>query len=149
MLTKTIQIDLPRRITAVYLLFCIVSITWLTVGLFAVSRSHFSERTVSTCLSQLGKASSLVEIDYLRNGSDNLASVLNRIRSESGLTYCAVVSNDGAYLAHTSADLVGTKCVEPTGEFLRWGNVHGVRFTVAVRVTDYHRLPREVFDRRR
>ena len=128
MFSKTLQLDLPRRIVAVYSIFCLVSIAWLTLGVYVVSRSHVSERATSTCLAQLGQASSRIEIDHLRNGSASLQSNVDRIRSEARVTYCAVVSNDGTYLAHTSPDLVGQQCVEQTGESLRWGDVRGVRF---------------------
>jgi len=125
---KLRNLELPRRVVGYYLLFCLVAIAWLTVGVVIVSQSVLNSRAESTCLSQLGRASSAIVIDYLRRGEEALQPLIERYCSKESLAYCAVVSTDGRYLAHSSRDLVGRKCRERTGEHVQWGEVAGVRF---------------------
>ena len=111
-----------------YLLFCTMSVAWLTVGIVVTVQTVLSSRAVNSSLSQLGKAAAVVEVDYLRHGTENFQALVERFRAESQLAHCAIVSSDGKYLAHTSRDVLGERALEPTGERLRWGDVDGVRY---------------------
>lgn len=129
MFVRRTNLGLPRRVVAYYLLFCVIAVTWLAAGVLVTTHSVLSSRNVSTGLSRLDKLSAAIELETLRNGTENLQAILVRARAESGLDYCAIVSNDGYYCAHTQASLIGKLAPERTGSHLQWGGFKGVRFT--------------------
>jgi len=118
----------PRKVVAYYLLFSMVAVCWLAVGVLVTSHTVLSSRTTSACLSQIGKTSAAIEIEYLRHGSQDLQAILARTNTASALSYASVVATDGKILAHTDSHLVGTAAADITGSQFRWGNIAGVRF---------------------
>ena len=131
MLFKSTYIELPRRVTAYCFLFGVAGISWLAVGILFVSASIHSSLSESSYLTQLGRISSAVSLEQQRHGNKNLQSVVERIQSGSSLVYCAVVSQDGRYVAHSSPDLVGQQASELTGAAARWADVERIRFVDA------------------
>ena len=131
MLFKSTHIELPRRVTAYCFLFGLAGISWLAVGIFFVSASIHSSRAESSYLTQLGRISSAIALEQLRHGNENLQPLVQRIQSERFLVYCAVVSEDGRYLAHSTSDLVGQAPSELTGAEARWADVERIRFVDA------------------
>ncbi len=122
------QLGFPRKVVAYYLLFCLLTIGWLTVGVVATSHSVLRSRTINGCLTRLGKTAAAIEIEHLRTGTDHLQDILVQSKTETRCLYSAVVGPDGTILAHTNPQLTGTKAVEPTGSLLRWGSVTGIRY---------------------
>jgi sensor histidine kinase regulating citrate/malate metabolism len=101
------HLELPRRITAYYLLFGLAAIAWLTVGAVIVAQSIQSMRAESSALTQLGKTAATITADHARNGQANFQAIVERIAVENGLRYCAIVGPDGRYLAHSNPKLAG------------------------------------------
>ena len=128
MLFKSTYIELPRRITAYYFMFGLAALTWLAIGVVFVSTSVLSSRAESSCLTQLGRASSAISIELLRHGKKNLQPLVVRFRTEGSLAYCAIVSEDGRYIAHSSPDLVGQQPSQLTGAVVKWGDIQRIRF---------------------
>ncbi len=122
------NLGFPRKVVALYLLFCMVAVSWLAVGVVVTSHTLLSSRAINQCLSRLGKAAAATEIEYLRHGAEGLTAILRRTKAEAGLAYCSVVTNEGTYLAHSDPQRHGQQAVLPTGSSLRWGNVTGTRF---------------------
>ena len=127
-LGKTLHLELPRRVVVFYLLFCLAIVVWLTVGAVLVARTVIRLRSENFSLSQLSRVSSRFEIAYLRYGTENLQAVVERCRDDADLAYCAVVSPDGYFLAHSTSERVGTRAEEPDGERGRWGEIESVDF---------------------
>jgi two-component system phosphate regulon sensor histidine kinase PhoR len=123
MLFRNLQIRLPRRITAYFLLFSLVALVWLGIGAILVARSVSDRQSESASLRMIGRASDRVVLAYLRKQESNLHPVLMEIRSQSGASYCAVVSPTGQYVAHSDASLVGKPVNEHGGGSERWGDV--------------------------
>ena len=117
----------PRKVVGYYLLFCLIAVSWLTLGVLQQSHSVLDSRTTSTCLARLGKIAAALELDYLRNGTDNLQSVLLSSTWSNGLLSCSIVDIEGAILAHSDASLVGQTARAKKGSQLRWGNVSGIQ----------------------
>src|SRR6185295_1450961 len=122
------HIELPRRITAYYLLFGLAAIAWLTVGAVIVSQSLQSMRAESSALTQLGKTAASIVAEHGRNGNANFQAFVERIAAENGLRYCAIVGPDGRYLAHSNPKLSGEPAVERSGAVTQWGEAQGIRF---------------------
>ncbi len=128
MLGRTIQLELPRRVVVYYLLFCLVAFAWLGAGVAWIAHSILDARTDNACRSLLSKAASVVTIDYLRHGDENLQSLVERFAAEGSLAYCAIVSPGGRYLAHSDKSLVGKNRREsPTSQHFS-GDVEVIRF---------------------
>ncbi|NQT17624.1 MAG: hypothetical protein HQ582_33020, partial [Planctomycetes bacterium] len=75
----------------------------------------------------LGGAANLIRSTAMRDDAD-LQPLVEEFQSKWGLAYCAVVSNDGRFLAHTSADQVGQPQRIPAGDSADWGEVRRTRY---------------------
>ena len=122
------HLELPRRITAYYLLFGLAAIAWLTVGAIIVSQSLQSMRAVNGALTQLGKTAASITTDHARHGEANFQAMVERIAAENGLRYCAIVGPDGRYLAHSNPKFAGEPAVERSGAVTQWGDAQEIRF---------------------
>jgi two-component system phosphate regulon sensor histidine kinase PhoR len=80
-------------------------------------------------VAQLEKASSTIVLDFLRNGPKNLQSLAEGFQSQGSLAYCAIVSSDGRYLAHSSPRLVGRVHAEPEGKHVACGEATRIRYS--------------------
>jgi two-component system phosphate regulon sensor histidine kinase PhoR len=128
MLASQLPIRLPRRVTAYFLFFGLAALVWLSVGAVYVARSVTDSRSESASLRWLGRGSDRVVLAYLRDKSIDLRTVLVEIRSQSGASFCAIVSPTGEYLAHTSDGFAGLPAME-RGELTdRWGEVVRVQY---------------------
>lgn len=125
---KSSHLELPRRVTAYYLVFGLAAIGWLTIGVVVVARSIVSLHAESTCLSDLGSAAGALVAEYSDGGVARLQPLVDRIGAMKSYAYCAVADPSGKFLAHSLHDLVGQKAGEPTGAVVQWGDVVRVRF---------------------
>jgi hypothetical protein len=123
MFASGLQIYLPRKITAYFLLFGLTAIVWLTFGSIYVAHAVNQSRSESAALRSLGRAANRFVLDYLQNGDANFQSLAKEVRDQSHANYCAVVSRNGAFLANTQEDLVGKQAPEHSGTTERWGDV--------------------------
>ena len=128
-LRNHLQLGLPRRVVVYYLFFCLAALCWLAVGVVLVTQSVISSRSENAVLSRIGQAAAAIEVDYVRHGAENFGDHISRLTADGRLAYCAIVSEEGQFLAHTSEDLVGKGAVPQRGTPMRWGNVEGVGFT--------------------
>jgi len=122
------NLGFPRKVVACYLLFCLVAVCWLSLGLLWISHEVLSSQSANSCLSRLGKTAAAIEISHLRHGTDELQHLLEQAQTEGGLAYASIIGVDGAYLAHTDPNQIGTSVAPTTGSLLRWGSVSGIRF---------------------
>lgn len=128
MLVRKLQIRLPRRITAYFLLFGLAALLWLGVGAVFVVRSVTDSYSESTSLRMMGRASDRVALAFIRGQSGGLQTVLADIRLECRAKYCAVVSPTGEYLAHSNVAMVGKAITEQGGITDRWGEIVRVAY---------------------
>jgi PAS domain S-box-containing protein len=128
MFAKNLQIRLPRRITAYFLLFGLAALVWLAVGAVYVASLVTDGRSESASLRSLGRGSDRITLAYLRNKASDLQPLLVEIRAQSGADYCAVVSPTGEYAAHSNVEQKG-KAAEELGTLTeRWGEVQRVEY---------------------
>lgn len=138
-----------RKIIGYYLLFCVLAIGWLLVSVLATSHDVVSKRTTSSILSRLGQLAPAIELDLLRNDGQSIQELLDKAASDGQLAACALVENDGRFLAHTNRILVGTPSVERAGKRLQRGSVQGVQYTDDFsRMISEYRVPLSVSGRK-
>lgn len=128
MFSSKLQIYLPRRITAYFLLFGLTAIVWLTVGSIYVAHAVNQNRSESAALRSVGRAASRFVLDYLQGGEASFQTLVEETKAQSQANYCAVVSRGGKYLAHSSRELIGQTAPEHSGATERWGDVVRVRY---------------------
>jgi len=128
MLVRTLQIRLPRRITAYFLLFGLAALVCLGVGVVFVVRSVTDRHSESASLRMMGRASDRVVLARQRNKAAGLQSVLAQVRLECQAEYCAVVSPMGEFLAHSNRALIGKPVSEHGGTTERWGEIVRVAY---------------------
>jgi two-component system phosphate regulon sensor histidine kinase PhoR len=135
MFASKLQIRLPRRITAYFLLFGLAALVWLSVGAVYVARSVSDSRSEGASLRSLGRASDRITLALVRDKNANLRPLMAEIRTQSSAEYSALVSTTGIYLAHSSAELINKPAAEEGSLTDRWGEV------VRVQYTDAHGVP--------
>lgn len=128
MFSRRLQIYLPRKITAYFLLFGLTAIVWLTIGSIYVARAVNQSRSESAALRTLGRAANRFVLEYLQNGDDNFQELVDGVAQQDHANYSAVVSRSGKFLAHTQRDLVGQQAPEHSGTTERWGEVVRVSY---------------------
>ncbi|MEM7455368.1 MAG: ATP-binding protein [Planctomycetota bacterium] len=100
--------DLSRRITVYYTLFCVVSAIALGCGVFLATQQYLNARAQTRCLALIGRTSPALVLQQLRGDEDGLQESVQRLQLEESLEYVSVVSSDGVYLAHSSPEIIGT-----------------------------------------
>jgi signal transduction histidine kinase len=137
MLQSVHQIDVSRRALGYFLAFGMLAVGWFMAGLPTISKAVMADQAESACLTRLGKAATRVLSCHLE-APDELQALVARLATEGSLTYCAVVSPEGKFLAHSQSRLVGQAAPEPSGAAAQWGDVRRIRF-----VDDESRILRE------
>ncbi len=127
MLSTTSRVELTRRVIAYYFLFALATVSWLIVGVLWVAVSVLENRAESTWLNRLGESTAAVRAAVVDQEQD-FGPLVHRLQSKWGLAYCAVVSSEGKFLAHTSPEMVGQSQVVPTGDFAQWGDARRTRY---------------------
>lgn len=122
------KLSFPRKVVACYLLFCMVTVCWLTLGACLISHEVLSSHSVNASLSSLGKTAAAIEMSHLRHGQEELQRLTEQAQAEGGLAYASIIGLDGVYLTHTDKSLRGMPVLQPMGSVLRWGSVSGTRF---------------------
>jgi signal transduction histidine kinase len=110
-----------------YLLFGLIVVAWLGASLVVVAQSALRQQKEGAFLSFIHRAAADTTIDYLRHGDAHLQSLVERFARDQSLLYCAVVSNDGQYVAHTVKDRVGRPHNKRFGDTERLGSVTAIR----------------------
>jgi two-component system phosphate regulon sensor histidine kinase PhoR len=128
MFASKLQIRLPRRITAYFLLFALTALVWLGAGAIYIARSINETRSESASLRWLGRTGDRLALAYLRDSKADLHRILADMRLQSGALYCAIVSPTGEYMAHSSSELAGQPALERGGTTDRWGEVVRVQY---------------------
>ncbi len=128
MFASKLQIRLPRKITAYFLLFGVAALAWLCVGAVFIAHSVTESWSESASLRSLGLATDRFTLAYLRDKSADFGPLLADIRKESRADYCAVVSPSGEYLAHSRSGYKGKSAVEQGNITDRWGEIVELQF---------------------
>jgi two-component system phosphate regulon sensor histidine kinase PhoR len=128
MFANKLQIRLPRRITAYFLLFGVAALVWLSVGVIYVAHSVTESRSESASLRFVGRATDRFVLAYLRDKKADFQPVLSDIRSQYGADFCAVVSPSGEFLAHSNSTLKGKVATIQGNITDRWGEVVELKY---------------------
>lgn len=129
MMVNRLQIRLPRRVTAYFLLFGVAALLWLSVGAVYVAHWVSGNRSESASLRWLGRGSDRIVLSYLRSKEKDLSEIVASIRAQSGASYCAIVSPVGKYTAHSNPELTGRDAIDRGGAVMgRWGDVSCTSF---------------------
>jgi signal transduction histidine kinase len=128
MIGSALQVRLPRRITAYFLLFGLAALVWLSFGAMYVARSVNDSRSESASLRLVGRGSNRIVLAHLRDREADLQPVVTEIGSQTGASYCAVVSPAGEYLSHSNPEWVGKSATERGGLKDRWGEVERIEY---------------------
>ena len=124
---STHQIDVSRRALSYFLAFGMLAVGWFVAGQPTISKAIMTDQAESACLTRLGRAATRVLSCYL-DTPDELPALVARLATEGSLTYCAVVSPEGKFVAHSQPKLVGQPASEPSGAVAQWGDVRRIRF---------------------
>lgn len=140
MTSPTATFGFPRRVVALYLLFCLGSVLLLTAGAVVAVRTLLHSQATGGALSRVGRLAAAIEIDRLTADGARTQTLIDQARDSGRLVYCAIVGKDGRFAAHTDRSLIGALAVSPVGSQLRWGDIDGVCFRDATDrlISEYH-----------
>lgn len=127
----TIQIGLPRRVLASYLLFSLLTIVCLLVGGVFATHALIESQAVDCTLSQMGRLASAIELEKIQGQGQGVQSLLEEARAKTHSAYLAVISTHGLYTAHTDTNQIGQSAPSRIGKRLIWGSVSGVSYADA------------------
>src|SRR5262245_48546084 len=128
MIGSSLQVRLPRRITAYFLLFGLAALVWLSFGAVYVARAVSDSRSEGASLRWLGRGCDRVVLTYLRNKRADLQPIVAEICTQSGASYCAVVSPTGECISHSNRELIGKAAPERGAMTDRWGEIVRVEY---------------------
>jgi len=119
--------DLRRRVSAWQMLFSLAALALLTAGFCFWAPAAIRRSLEADSLRLLEAARSELQ-PHSSSDTESLQQKVLELQNRWGLAYCAVVSQAGRYLAHTSAGHIGHRRRVPAGEVTRRGNVPLTRF---------------------
>lgn len=128
MFASKLQIRLPRKIAAYFLLFGLAALVWLSVGAVYVAYTVTDSRSESASLRSLGRGSDRISLAHLRNNTADVQAVITEIRAQSKANYCALASPTGEYTAHSNSELCGKPASESGAMTERWGEITRVEY---------------------
>jgi two-component system phosphate regulon sensor histidine kinase PhoR len=131
MFASKLPIRFSRKIAAYFLFFGIGALVWLSVGAVFVARTVSDRHSESAALRWVGQGGSRIVLSYLRDKGAGLPQIVADLCAKSGANYCAIVSLDGKYLAHSNPSLVGQTADERGGMSEQWGDVVRVEYVGA------------------
>jgi signal transduction histidine kinase len=131
MFARKLQVRLPRRITAYFLLFGLAALILLSIGGIIVARSANQSWSEGAALRWLGRAADRLVLSYHRHGDAEFQTLVGEARAQSNSDYCAVVSPAGDYLAHSVGRMVGEPADEHGDPIDRWGDASRIRYVGA------------------
>ena len=147
MLGRSLKLELPRRVTAVYLLFSFLVVFWTSAGAVLLARSVSNEQSEQAFFAYLENVATATTLEYVGHGEANLQSLVERFAREHSLLYCAFVSNDRNYIAHSRRQLIGKTHQVATGTATRRGDAQVVRIEEANAVTRQYSISVATKDR--
>jgi PAS domain S-box-containing protein len=128
MLRRSPQVELRRRLVVYYLFTGLATAVLVSLAAVHTMRTLLGQRSLEVSLNRLGWAAGILERAYEKGGVAAVQAQVPQVCAAALAYYCAVVSPEGKYAAHTTARLLGQEAPEPLGERRRWGNVEHVRF---------------------
>jgi signal transduction histidine kinase len=129
MLAKSVKVELPRRVVVFYLLYSLLAITWLAVSALVATKSIVVRSSEDELLSYLKHATTVATVELASHDNAPLRPLVERFSREHSLLFCAFVSNDNTYAAHSHQGRVGQTHRADNGITTRHGNIESVRYT--------------------
>lgn len=127
MLGRALKLEIPRRVVAFYLFFALGAVFWVASSSVFLAQSVSNSQAEQELFTYLENAATATTLDYVLNGESHLQQLVERFARERSLLYCAFVSNDRKYIAHSRSGLVGQPQQVATGAATRSGKAHVVR----------------------
>lgn len=89
-----------------------------------------TSRAEAKCASLLDKAAARAQLEYLRGG-EAFDDLVDDLRDEHHLAYCAVIGRDGRFVAHTDPTLVATMAPARPEQPLPGGDVQAIEYAAS------------------
>jgi two-component system phosphate regulon sensor histidine kinase PhoR len=117
------EIETPRRVITLHLLFGLASVALLTVGIVQVVLGLRSEGVDQSSVTMMTKGAALIGSDFRHRQGERMTDLLQRFSVEYHLTHSAVIGTDGAYMEHSNPTLAGTASIESKGSIGQFGEI--------------------------
>jgi len=138
MLARSVNIELPRRVAVFYLLYSLVAIIWLAASAVFATKSIVVRNTEDELLSFLRHAAMVTTIELANHDDARLQPLVERFSHEHSLLYCAFVSGDNSYVAHSQTGHLGQTHRVDSGITTRHEDIEAVRYASgSLRIREY------------
>lgn len=122
------ELDVPRRVVSLQLLFAMLTVGLLSAGIVQVVLALQSRQLDATCRTLIEKATPLIRADHRHNEGRRLQTIVEGLANDYSLESCALVSTDNVYIAHSSSSKVGQPVEDAVGTMDQWGELERVLF---------------------
>lgn len=124
LLRRSSDLDAPRRVVALHLLFGLVTVALLTFGTVRVALGVISNQADAGCLAMIGRATTIFRTNYRHQEGEGFQRLVEELARDQRLEHCAVIGPNNVYIAHSNPTHVGEAALESTGGLVEWGDVH-------------------------
>jgi two-component system phosphate regulon sensor histidine kinase PhoR len=128
MFRRARQLDAPRRVVSIQLLFALLTVALLTAGIVQVVLTIQNRHVDASCLAMFGKATPLLRSDLRHNQGMRIQSIVEELARDYGLRSCAILDHENVYLAHSNRARVGETAPDVVGAVVQWGDVVRISF---------------------
>lgn len=94
---------------ATYLMYGLLIIIALAAGVMALISFPGLNRSGNSVLTNIGESSQQIRDAFTRDEPDSIQAIVDQLSTQPNVIFCAVMSDDGQFLAHTSQEFVGKK----------------------------------------
>jgi|GEM_PF-833101 len=107
------HISLVRRLLGHYLMCGLGAVAALGLGLALSTSGVFGAHRTHSFLEQVEQTAQAIAADETDHGGEQVQLLVEQLGAAETVAYCAVVSADGTYRAHSCPARVGQKCDAP------------------------------------
>lgn len=141
MLAKSVKVELPRRVVVFYLLYSLMAILWLAASALFATKSIVVRSSEDELISNLRHAATVAMIESASRDDDQLQSLVERFSREHSLLFCAFVSSDNTYVAHSDPRRNGQPHRIDKGITTRHAEIESVRYSAGSRRIREYSVP--------
>ncbi len=138
MFARSVNVELPRRVVVFYLIYSLVAVLWLAASAVFATKSIVVRNLEDELLAFQRQAATAAKLELASHGTTHLQPLVERFTRERALLYCAFVSNDNSYVAHSQPGRIGETHRVDHGITTRHEDIESVRYTNgSLRVREY------------
>lgn len=104
------HISLVRRLLGHYLLCGLGSVAALGLGVALATAGVFGAHQAHSFLAEVERTAQAIVVDEIDHGGEQVQFLIEKLGAAEPVAYCAVISTEGTFRAHSCPARIGQKC---------------------------------------